>query len=296
MPASVFANIATIEAFYITLPAAAEAQIGVTELHFAKLAYYTTNPTNANEFATQMITLTDFSTWTEEWFAGRITDVNGVDVQLCKRPSYTVTEIVDGVQTNKTVQQGESYAPVAPTKENAAFIGWKYTDASNTTGEIKTSSFTVTSDCTVEALFVEFEKLGVSIKTSGTQGLRFKNQVKAESVALLEELGLTATYGTKLTHDTLGTQHIATENWLDVDNKVFAAVLTFNGVENVESYYDDVFTATAYVEINGVKYYANATQSASLAYVANLAVNDSNTNYSEAERNYLATIAAYYQA
>ena len=192
--------------------------------------------------------------------------------------------MVDGVTTTKTVSKWT--VPTAPVKDGAAFIGWKKGDAivaANT-------SFTVTEDCTIEALFVEFDAIGVSVKTEGTQGLRFKNQVTAESVALLESLGITASYGTKLTHDTLGTLHIATKNWIDEANKLYAAVLTFDGVENVESYYDDVFTATAYVEIGGVKYYANATQKASIAYVAGLALEDTSVSYSEAEKSYLQAI------
>lgn len=86
VPASAFAGIATIQALYITLPAAAEAQIGVTELHFGKVGYYTAAEP---DFANDMITLTDFSTWTEAWFTGRVTDTNGVDVQIVKTPKIT---------------------------------------------------------------------------------------------------------------------------------------------------------------------------------------------------------------
>ena len=82
VPASMFTDLGTVQALYITLPAAAEAQIGVTELHFEKLGYYTSAQPN---FATDMLTLTDFSTWTEEWFTGRITDTNGVLPQIVKK-------------------------------------------------------------------------------------------------------------------------------------------------------------------------------------------------------------------
>ncbi len=292
VPKSAFSGLEnTLVATYLLM--VMDASISGAALQYGKMLTYT--EAEISDYTAGTV-IADPGAWLDSDIAARTPSCAVTTTTRVQAPTHTVTKTVDGVSKTAVFDENATYVPTAPTKENAAFIGWKYTDASNTTGVVKTSSFTVTADCTVEALFVEFEKLGVSIKTAGMQGLRFKNQVKAESVALLEELGLTATYGTKLTHDTLGTQHIATENWLDVDNKVFAAVLTFNGVENVESYYDDVFTATAYVEINGVKYYANATQSASLAYVANLAVNDSNTNYSEAERSYLATIAAYYQA
>ena len=180
----------------------------------------------------------------------------------------------------------------AKSEAGCAFIGW----AKNNTFVAANTAVMVTEDCTMGVVSVAFTVKGASIKTAGIQGLRFKYQVNAESVALLESLNLTVAYGTRLTHETLGKLYIPTENWLDKDNNLYAAVLTFDGVENVENYYDDVFTATAYVEIDGVKYYANATPSASIAEVAHWVLNNSTTNYSETERNYLENIAAYYQA
>ena len=86
IPSSAFAGMSTIQALYITLPAASEAQIGVTELHFGKVGYYVQADPDLGK---DMITLTDFSTWTEEWFAGRITNLNGVKVQLAVNASVS---------------------------------------------------------------------------------------------------------------------------------------------------------------------------------------------------------------
>lgn len=92
LPASVFEGMGTVQALYITLPVAAEAQIGVTQLHFGKVGYYTEATPNLE---TDMITLTDFSIWTEEWFVGRVTDPAGVDVQIVGKPKAIVCDFGD---------------------------------------------------------------------------------------------------------------------------------------------------------------------------------------------------------
>ena len=88
LPASVFVGLATVQALYITLPAASEAQIGVTELHFGSVGYYTQESPN---LAQDMTVLTDFSTWTEAWFSGRITDANGVQVDIVGKETVEET-------------------------------------------------------------------------------------------------------------------------------------------------------------------------------------------------------------
>ena len=82
IPASLFANLGTIQALYIVLPQASQAQVGVTELHFGEIGYYTQATPN---FATERVSLVDFSSWDYTYFTGRITDVNGVTVQITER-------------------------------------------------------------------------------------------------------------------------------------------------------------------------------------------------------------------
>ena len=82
IPASLFENLGTIQALYITLPAAAENQIGVTELHFGGVSYYTQETPN---FATDKISLVDFSAWEFSHLTDRITDKNGVTIQITER-------------------------------------------------------------------------------------------------------------------------------------------------------------------------------------------------------------------
>ena len=82
IPASLFENLATVQALYIVLPAAAQAQVGVTELHFEKVYYYTQSNPN---FANDKITLADFSLWTEAHFEHRTTNANGVKMEIVKK-------------------------------------------------------------------------------------------------------------------------------------------------------------------------------------------------------------------
>ena len=92
IPASLFENLATVQALYIVLPAAAENQIGVTELHFGEIGYYT-QP--SPDFATEKTTLVDFSAWDSSYFTGRITDPSGVTVQIteCVRMAYDFGDV-----------------------------------------------------------------------------------------------------------------------------------------------------------------------------------------------------------
>lgn len=68
LPASVFPDMSTVEALYFTLPATTGAGIGY---HFEKLAY---TKAEQPDFSKDLITLTDFSAWTDAWFAGRETN------------------------------------------------------------------------------------------------------------------------------------------------------------------------------------------------------------------------------
>ena len=90
IPASLFANLGTIQALYIVLPAAAQSQVGVTELHFEKVYYYTKNSPN---FANDMITLADFSLWTEAHFNGRNTNPDGVSLEIVKTETIPETPV-----------------------------------------------------------------------------------------------------------------------------------------------------------------------------------------------------------
>ncbi|MCI8487742.1 MAG: hypothetical protein HFE36_03420 [Clostridia bacterium] len=86
VPASAYGTLSEIQALYITLPAAAEEQIGVTELHFAGVYYATVSELTATQ---DLITLTDFSAWTEEWFTGRETNAEGAQLAIVKKSKIT---------------------------------------------------------------------------------------------------------------------------------------------------------------------------------------------------------------
>lgn len=98
IPAAAFGALGTVEALYLTLPAAAPEQIGVTVLHFGWIGYY---ESETPDFATDYQVLTDFSTWTEAYFAGRATDPAGAALSIVKSTldkNATLSGMIDGVQ------------------------------------------------------------------------------------------------------------------------------------------------------------------------------------------------------
>ena len=99
IPTSAFGTFTTVQAIYITLPAASEAQIDVTTLHFGKVAYSTAEaPNKVGDF----ITLTDFSTWTEAWFSGRETNTSVSMLSIVKSAGETVDGKINGVAVTQT--------------------------------------------------------------------------------------------------------------------------------------------------------------------------------------------------
>ena len=102
IPATAFEGVTTVEAIYIVLPAGAEAQIGVTSVHFAKVGIYTQE---TPDLANDMTVLTDFGNWTDAWFAGRITDVNGVEPKIVKKEVLEQGSI-DGIRITQTACNG----------------------------------------------------------------------------------------------------------------------------------------------------------------------------------------------
>jgi hypothetical protein len=244
----------------------------------------------ANAEYTQGTVIADLAKWDTASISARTTGASCVTISRVQAPEYTVTKSVDGVMVAKAFDQGSVYTPVAPTKAGSAFIGWVVSDGVKAVYE--TGSVTVNSQLFVEAAFVNFETQGVTIKTTETKGLRFTTGVSAESKQLLANLGLTATFGTRLTNETLGYLDIPVINWHNAEETVFTAVLKgFNA-----SHYNLVFTAQAYVEIAGVRYYAQATQSGSLAQVAYTMLNAEGASFTQAELDYLTPIASAYSA
>lgn len=232
--------------------------------------------------------IADPAKWTDADVNVRRTGTSSVSFARVQAPEYTVSKTVNGVVKYGNLDVGSVYSPVAPKKVGGAFIGWKYTDG--TGSQYKTNPVMVNGACSLEALFVDFTTGGIDAKTTGTQGLRFYNSVSAESKAMLETLGLTATYGTRLTNESLGYLNIPVVNWFNAEQTTFTAVLKGFG----PAHYALVFKAQAYVEINGVKYYAEATQADSFAHVAYEMLNAG--GLTQAEIDYLTPIATYYVA
>ena len=99
IPASAFSGLATIEALYITLPATSAAGVSY---HFEKLAYTVSeNP----DFSADLITLTDFSAWTNEWFAGRETNAGDISCAITKAQNDITGVNVEGLINGVSVMQ-----------------------------------------------------------------------------------------------------------------------------------------------------------------------------------------------
>lgn len=185
--------------------------------------------------------------------------------------SLAVTTIVDGVSTVNPVQQGGAFTPTAPTKAGEIFIGWNYTD-SDETNVYKSADFSIASvqeSVTLEAIFVDLHIKGASVKTNGTQGLRFAAEISADDKAVLGGLGVEVKYGILLTNEENKNLDIPCQNWFNEEKTMYTAVLK----DLQEQHANDKFTAKAYVEIGGVKYFSDA-QTRSIAEVSKEAVND----------------------
>ena len=224
---------------------------------------------------------------------------------------YSVTTVVDGVEKVSSVEEGSAFTPETPVKEGEIFVGWKYTD-SDETEVYKHADFAINSvseNVSLTAVFVDLDVIGASIKVSGTQGFRFTAEINEESKALLDGLDVEVQYGILLTHETLGSVLVPCENWFNTEKTAYTAVLT--GAEELNV--TDDFTAKAYVEIDGVKYFSES-KTRSMAYVADAAVRDFKTasegdyiyeledgkfydmNYSSTQLAYLKELAEKYVA
>ncbi|MBE7083480.1 MAG: hypothetical protein E7373_02610 [Clostridiales bacterium] len=185
--------------------------------------------------------------------------------------SLAVTTIVDGVSTVNPVQQGGAFTPTAPTKAGEIFIGWNYTD-SDETNVYKSKDFSIASvqeSVTLEAIFVDLHIKGASVKTNGTQGLRFAAEISADDKAVLGGLGVEVKYGILLTNEENKNLDIPCQNWFNEEKTMYTAVLK----DLQDQHANDKFTAKAYVEIGDVKYFSDA-QTRSIAEVSKDAVND----------------------
>ena len=203
---------------------------------------------------------------------------------------YSVTTVVDGVETVFSVEEGNAFAPETPVKEGEIFIGWKYTD-SDEEGIYKPADFamgSVSEDVSLTAVFVDLDVIGASIKVSGTQGFRFTAEISEESKVLLDGLNVEFEYGILLIHETLGSVPVPCVNWFNTEKTMYTAVLT--GAEELNV--TDDFTAQAYVEVNGVRYFSEG-KTRSMAYVADAAVKDFKTA-SEGDYIYELEIGKFY--
>ncbi len=203
----------------------------------------------------------------------------------------TVTTIVNGAETPTSIEKGTAYIPETPVKEGEIFIGWYYAD-SDEQNVYKHTDFSIESvqeDITLTALFVDLDIVGAGIKVTGTTGLRFIAQISDESKALLESLNVQVNYGTLLSNADLGSLDVPCINWFNEEKTQFTAVLT----DLEDSYATVNFTAKAYVEIDGVKYYSNE-ETRSIASIAYSAVNDYITS-SEGEYIYELEEGKFYR-
>ena len=124
---------------------------------------------------------------------------------------------------------------------------------------------------------------GASIKVKGIQGLRFMNVVDADAKAALDAVA-TVTYGTILSNSSIGTADVKADTWYDEAQTQYTA--TIKGFSTNE-HYNLVFTATAYIDVQLAsgkvkRFNATTSESRSIAYVANAAINDYQTSYNEA--------------
>ncbi len=223
----------------------------------------------------------------------------------------TVTTIVDGTETPASVEKGTAFNPEAPVKQGEIFIGWAYAD-SDESGVYKPADLSIDSvdeDITLTALFVDLHVFGASVKVTGTKGLRFCAQMSDESKALLDNLSVDVNFGILLSNDDLGTLDVPCVNWFNAEQTMYTAVLT----DLNETYAATKFTAQAYVEVDGVKYYSIGL-TRSISFVANEVVNDYRTqeeggyvyeledgkfydvNYSVEAFKYLKDMAQYFVA
>ena len=215
-----------------------------------------------------------FKIFNNSGLEGGYWNINGITVTAVVE-HFTVTTIVDSIETPTSIEKGSAFVPETPVKEGEIFIGWNYTD-SDEINVYKHADFTIDSveeDISLTALFVDLDIVGAGIKVTGTTGLRFIAQISDESKALLEGLNVQVNYGTLLSNSELGSLNVPCVNWFNEEKTQFTAVLT----DLEESYATVDFTAKAYVEIDGVKYYSNE-ETRSIAYVACLAVSDYKTS------------------
>ena len=99
IPASAFSGLATVDALYITLPATSAAGVSY---HFEKLLYTTAD---SSENLSDFTVLTDFSLWTEAWFAGRETNASDIKCGLVKAEKDIIGITVDGLLNGVSVTQ-----------------------------------------------------------------------------------------------------------------------------------------------------------------------------------------------
>ncbi|MBQ8291851.1 MAG: hypothetical protein IJX88_05040 [Clostridia bacterium] len=240
-----------------------------------------------------------------------------------KLASYDITYSVAGEETTESATY---LKPVTKTveKEGYVFIGW------DIDGTLYKNTFTYnwTEAKTATAVLIDFVTYdGASVKTLGTQGMRFLSEIKAESKsALAAYANVTVAYGTKVGVSDTNTQDVPAKNWYNDEATQYTAVLT--GFTEAE--YTTVYTAIAYVDVtfgenDVVRYYARCVDkdtgvevedgytARSIAQVAALVMEDCKTEKDEAngyvteyegkwyeysldELKYLAPIAAKYEA
>ena len=116
---------------------------------------------------------------------------------------------------------------------------------------------------------IGFKIIGASVKTTGTQGLKFAAQISEEGKAILAGLGEEIKYGILLINDEGKFLNIPCDKWYNETETVYTAVLK----DLLPEHANEQFTAKAYVQIDG-KVYFTEELTRSIAQVADLAIND----------------------
>lgn len=192
----------------------------------------------------------------------------GVKVEI----EYTLNDGENNVQNKTAYSVGETVTLQNPTKKGSLFVGWKIGDTLNK----PLSEVTFNDNTVAEAIFVELETTGASVRFSEPSGLRFENMVSAndynalakilseENITLGTLIIPTSMLGSseELTLSTADVLNIERTKWKSTETEgynKFCAALT----EIPEAHYKTELTATAYITVkysdgSVVSYYGNS--------------------------------------
>ena len=196
-----------------------------------------------------------------------------VTVSVCVEASFTVTEIVDGVETTEDVVEGEVYVFESATIEGKVFVGWKIND------ELYPANYTITISeaVTATAIAIEFEMVaGASIRMDVDQpGIRWAATLSENDKDSLD--GYATEWGVKVTSGSKqGYLAIPVDKWVNDGKTEFRCAMTEMDESVEDGLYDIVFEGRAYVKVtyaNGAKTTIWAIANDNARSVSQVAVN-----------------------